>query len=108
MSLTSKQTKYLKGLAHNLSAVVQVGQSGITDSVVRQIEQALDAHELIKVQVPFEGRERKESGARLAAESFSELVQVIGKIVVLYRPHPEEPEIVLPKIALKEAKKAEG
>lgn len=97
MALTSKQVKLLKGMAHDLKPVVQVGAKGITHAVVRQIQQQLEAHELIKVQVPYEGDERKASGAKLANETDSELVQVIGKIVVLYRPNPDEPVIELPR-----------
>lgn len=95
MSLSQKQKKFLKGLAHHLDPVVQVGKDGLSDAVVRQVSQQLDIHELIKVQVPA-GPERKQDARRLAEETSSDLVQVIGRMAVLFRPDPEEPRIKLP------------
>jgi RNA-binding protein len=93
MSLTSKDRKHLKGLAHHLQPVVQMGQKGLTHSVVRQVQQQLETHELIKVRAP--GGEAKELAQPLAQEADAELVQVIGRMIVLYRPNPEEPRIQL-------------
>ena len=98
MPLTNKQKKYLKGLAHHLKAVVQIGNPGVSHAVVRQLEQALEQHELIKVQVPAGSSEsRKEVAKEAAGESSSELVQLIGRIAVLYKARAEEPEIKLPR-----------
>ena len=96
MVLNSKQRRQLRSLAHPLKAVVQIGQQGLTHALVRQVEQALDHHELIKVQVGQDMElTRKEAAAELAKEAGAELVQVIGRMVVLYRKHPEEPKIEL-------------
>ena len=95
MALTQKQKKFLKGLAHHLDPVVQVGKEGLSHSVVRQASQQLDIHELIKVQVPA-GPERKADAAKLAVEPSADLVQIIGRMAVLFRPDVDEPRIKLP------------
>ena len=93
--MTQKQKKFLKGLAHHLDAVVQVGKEGVSNAVVRQISKQLDIHELIKVQVPG-GPERRADAVKLAAETSADLVQVIGRMAVLFRPNLDEPRIKLP------------
>jgi RNA-binding protein len=97
MAVTDKQKRYLKGLAHSLKPVVMVGNSGLTDSVVAEIDNALAHHELIKVRIS--GQERAERKAMLediASRTGSELVQVIGNIGGFYRP-AKEPSIQLPR-----------
>jgi RNA-binding protein len=96
MALTSKQRKYLKALAHHLKPVVQVGNAGISDAVVDKVGFELEHHELIKVKVGDAPLSAKEAGPELAARSRSELCQVIGRTVVLYRRRREDPTIVLP------------
>jgi RNA-binding protein len=99
-TLTSKQKQYLKGLAHPLSPLVQIGKEGITDALAEAVERALAYHELIKVRVlETSPLERKECGAALAGALGAAVVQEIGHIVVLYRRHAEKPKIVLPKPA---------
>ncbi|HEX7117431.1 MAG TPA: ribosome assembly RNA-binding protein YhbY [Longimicrobiales bacterium] len=98
MALTSKQRAHLKSLAHPLKPILQIGKEGVTDAVVDTVEDAFNTRELLKVKVleaaPASARE---TGAALAGRiEGAELVQVIGRTVVLYRPHPEEPEIRLP------------
>jgi RNA-binding protein len=90
LAITPKQRAYLKSQAHHLKAVVFVGKEGVTEQTIRSIEEALHNRELIKVKVLEAGAEleRRVDGA--------ELVQTIGRIAVLYRRHPEKPEIVLP------------
>jgi len=86
MSLTSKERKVLKAKAHHLKPVVLIGQNGISDGVVRETDAALQAHELIKVQIQGEDRDQRLQGARnLAAELGADLVHHIGKIYILYR-----------------------
>jgi RNA-binding protein len=94
--LTSKQRAQLRSLAHPLKAVVQVGKEGVTDDVVRTVLEALHNRELIKVKVlegaPMEAREgAHEVAARVDG---SEVVQVIGRTFVLYRRHPDSPELL--------------
>lgn len=98
MELTSKQRAHLKGLAHPLKPVVMVGKEGITESTVRALEEALGTRELLKVRVqeaaPVDVREA--AAALSAAVADVVTVQTIGRVAVLYRPHPEKPEIRLP------------
>lgn len=97
MAVTDKQKRYLKGLAHSLKPVVMVGNNGLSDSVVAEIENALERHELIKVRVS--GQERAERKAMLddiASRTNADLVLVIGNIGGFYRP-AKEPSIQLPR-----------
>lgn len=98
MPLTGKQARHLRGLGHHLSPVVQVGVHGVTDTVVQAVDQALTDHELIKVRVGENAPEdRKEVGARLAEATRSDLAQVLGRTLLLFRPHPDQPKIKLPR-----------
>lgn len=96
--LTGKQRHHLRGLAHALKPIVQVGKGGIDDGLISAIDQALTDHELVKVKVgESAGVDRHDAADELAAATRSEVAQVLGNIVLLYRPDPEEPKIVLPK-----------
>jgi len=94
MSLSGKQRRHLRGLAHKLRVVVQVGKGGLDDGVVAAVDRALLDHELVKVKVS-EG-DRFEVAEALAATTKSEVAQVLGNVVVLYRADPEKPKIALP------------
>lgn len=95
--LTGKQRRHLRALAHDLRPVVLVGKDGIDDGLVAAVEQALVDHELIKVKVgEAAGLDRHEAAGDLAAKTKSEVAQVLGNIVLLYRAHPDDPQIVLP------------
>jgi RNA-binding protein len=99
-TMTGKERRYLRALAHRLSPVVIVGQRGLTDAVVRQVDGALNDHELIKVRLGSECRlGRDELGAALAERTGAELAGEVGRVLILYRPHPERPTIVLPDAA---------
>ena len=98
MSLTAKQRQFLKGLAHGLEPVVQVGSKGISDGLIDQIREQLVAHELIKVRFNTESATQPaESAEELATRTRSELVQQMGRVLVFYRRHDEKPKIELPK-----------
>jgi RNA-binding protein len=98
MTLTAKQKQYLKGLAHGLEPVVQVGSKGISDGLIEQIRDQLVRHELIKIRFNTESAsEPAESGEELATRTKSQLVQQLGRMLVLYRRHDEKPKIELPK-----------
>lgn len=90
------QRKYLRGMAHNLDPVVQVGHGGVTDGVVGAVEQALLDHELIKVRM-IEPSDKKAMAADLARRCSAHLCGLIGHTAILYRPHPEDPRIELPR-----------
>lgn len=94
--LTSTQRKHLRGLAHHLEPVVRVGQKGVTESVVAETGRALESHELIKVRLDAEGKEKKELAESLAGKTGSDLAGVVGKIAILYKAREEKPKIKLP------------
>ncbi len=95
-ALTGAQRRQLRGLAHHLSPVVQVGQNGVTDELMNAVDHALERHELIKVRIQ-EGApvDRKDAGPLLAQGTGSHEVGVVGRIVILYRRHPERPSVPL-------------
>ena len=95
--LSGKQRRHLRALAHELRPIVQVGKGGVDDGLIAAVNQALDDHELIKVKVgEAAGLDRHAVADDLAAKTKSEVAQVLGNIVLLYRPHPDEPQIELP------------
>ncbi len=98
--MTSKQRAYLKSLAMKLDPVVNVGKDSMSPGVTQAVEEAIEANELIKVGVLKNCLDDpKELAVTLAERTRSEVVQVIGKKIVLYRParKKEDRKIVLPK-----------
>ena len=97
MNLTTKQKQYLKGIAHNLKPVVMLGQHGLTEGVLAEIDAALAHHELIKVKVAGEDRETKQLIAQaILRESRAEQVQMMGSVLTLFR-QAEESQFNLPR-----------
>ncbi|WP_127956435.1 ribosome assembly RNA-binding protein YhbY [Serratia microhaemolytica] len=97
MNLTTKQKQHLKALAHPLNPVVMLGNNGLTEGVLAEIEQALDHHELIKVKIASGDRETKSLIVdAIVRETTACNVQVIGNVLVLYRP-TQERKITLPR-----------
>ncbi len=95
--LTGKQRRHLRALGHELNVVVQVGKGGIDDGLIKAVDQALSDHELIKIKVAeVAGLDRHEAADDLAAKTRSEVAQVLGNTVLLYRPDPDDPQIKLP------------
>ncbi len=94
-ALTSSQRKHLRGLAHGLKPVVQVGGAGVSEAVVEETREALLAHELIKVRLR-EPEDKKAMAAELAQRAGAELCGLVGHTVILYKRHPEEPKIKVP------------
>ena len=98
MALTSSQIRYLRGLAHPLKPVLLMGGKGVTAGVLKELEQALDDHELIKVKLSGGDRASRTADlAKLVESSHAEAVQTIGHIAVLFRRNVEQPQIALPK-----------
>ena len=96
--LTSAQTRFLRGQAHGLKAMLQVGGKGVTDALVAEVDLALEHHELIKVKVAADDREVRDGMiAELAGRCGAALVQRIGHTAVLYRPSKDKRQIVLPR-----------
>lgn len=100
MALRGSQRKYLRGLAHALRPVVQVGREGLSEGVLVAFDAALDAHELVKVQFLAEkDRDSKRTlAAELAARGGAELVGTVGHMAIFFRRHPdpERRRVVLP------------
>lgn len=97
LKLTTKQKQFLKGLAHHLNPVVMLGNNGLTEGVLAEIDNALNHHELIKIKIA--GAERDEKQLIINAivrETQAVEVQTIGHILVLFRPS-EEKKITLPR-----------
>lgn len=98
MALTSSQIRYLRGLAHPLKPLLLLGGKGVTAGVLKELEQALDDHELIKVRLTGDDRAARTADlAKLVESSHAEAVQAIGHIAVLYRRNQDQPRIALPK-----------
>ena len=98
--MTSKQRAYLKGLAMNISPVFQIGKSSVTPELVQALDDVLEARELIKVTVLNNCMDDpRELAETVAGRTRSEVVQVIGKKIVLYRPakNEEKRKILLPR-----------
>ncbi|NGM82863.1 ribosome assembly RNA-binding protein YhbY [Paenibacillus sp. 7124] len=96
--LTGKQKRYLRSLAHHLDPVFQVGKGGVNEHLVRHIEEAIEKRELLKVSVLNNcDEDPKDVGAELAEQSGSELVQVIGKTIILYKESRDNKTIELPR-----------
>ena len=97
MALSNKQKQHLKGLAHSLKPMILLGQHGLTEGVMAEIESALAHHELIKIKVASEDRELKTLVMdTIVKEAQAEKVQSIGKTLVIYRTSDEK-KIILPK-----------
>ncbi len=95
--LTSKQRAYLTGLANSLDPIVSVGMQGVTPEIVKSAEEAFNTHELVKGTVQKNVLEDVRSCAETIAErSRAELVTVIGRKFILYKPFKDKPVIVLP------------
>jgi RNA-binding protein len=95
-ALTGKQRRTLRALGHHLKPVVQVGQDDLTEGVIGAVDAQLAVHELIKIKVgESASTPRHEAAEQLAEKTDSELVQVLGRTVLLYRRHPEKPKIEL-------------
>jgi RNA-binding protein len=97
MSLTKNQVKFLRGLCHSLKPVIMIGQKGLTNEVLDELEIALNHHELVKIKIASDDREaRKEMIKNICEQSLSQSVQIIGKTVSVYRRNEKDPVITLP------------
>ncbi|MEK4200783.1 ribosome assembly RNA-binding protein YhbY [Cytobacillus sp. FSL K6-0265] len=95
--LTGKQKRYLRSEAHHLNPIFQVGKGGVNDNMVKQIAEALEARELLKVSILQNCDEDRDTVAELLIKGTkAELVQVIGNMIVLYKQSKENKQIKLP------------
>ena len=89
--LTTRERAHLKARAHDLEPVVTVGHAGVTPELVKEVERALTAHELIKVRVAAAERDdRRAVGDEIAAATDAAVVHRVGKVLILWRPRPED------------------
>lgn len=96
MALNAKQKSYLKALAHHRQVVVSVGNAGLTEPVLREIDHALGRHELLKLRLPAIHRDQRADILAEICESLeADLVQNIGRVGVIYR-RAEKPKITIP------------
>lgn len=96
--MNSKQRAYLRGLANGLTPIFQVGKNGISDNLIKQVDDALEARELIKLNVlETSPDDISEVASTLAEETNSIVVQTVGNKITLYRAKKKDSKIVLPK-----------
>jgi len=89
---SGKLRQALRAHGHALSPIVQVGKSGVTKPLLQQVQKALADHELVKVKVAGESPEdRFEVAERLASEPGVNVVQIVGRVILLYKRHPQKP-----------------
>jgi RNA-binding protein len=102
LPLTKKQIKHLRGLGHKLNPLVLIGKEGINDNLLQAVDTELHNHELIKVKIGTNSSvDKKKAAEIIPGTTRSELVQLIGKTLTLYRANPEKPKdkrIYLPNI----------
>ena len=95
--LTGKQKRYLRSLAHNIDPIFQIGKAGIDDNMISQIDETLENRELIKIHILQNNFDDKNDLAQtLSQATNSEVVQVIGSMIIIYRESQENKEISLP------------
>lgn len=91
LDITSEQRRALRASAHALNPVVSISQNGLSESVLKEIERSLESHELIKIRVYSDEREVRDQYLASICEQLSAApVQHIGKLLVIWRPAPEE------------------
>lgn len=96
MPLTSQQIRYLRGLTHHLQPVVMVGDKGLNENVMAEIETALDHHELVKIRLRTDRDSRKAWIAQINETFAAEKVHVIGQVACFFRRNSKKPVITLP------------
>jgi len=97
MPLSARQKKHLRGLTHALQPVVIVGEKGLTDNVLAEVESALDHHELVKIRIRGERAQRPAMIETIADRCAAEKVHVIGQIACFFRRNPKKPVVALPE-----------
>ncbi len=95
--LTGKQKRFLRAKAHHLQPIFQVGKGGVSENMIKQIDDALEARELLKISILQNCDDNRENVAEeIVRGTHSELVQIIGRIIVLYKESRENKQIELP------------
>lgn len=95
--LTGKQKRYLRKEAHHLDPIFQIGKAGISENMIEQLNEALEKRELIKIHILQNNMDdHKEVANTISEQTESELVQLIGSIIILYKESKENKKIELP------------
>ena len=94
MKLTTQQIRRLRQLAHHLKPVVMIGDKGVSDNVLAELDRALEAHELIKVRISADKTQKRAMTEKISQHSGAQIVQLIGHMSVLYRAS-EKPQIMI-------------
>jgi RNA-binding protein len=92
MTLTSKQVDQLKALAHHLNPLIQIGKNGVTKGQIENIDKDLLHHELLKIKFNDYKAQKEELSRKIAVETGSEIVDIIGNTLIIYREHPNPKE----------------
>jgi len=96
--LTNNQKKFLRSKGHSLKPIVMVGQNGLTESVMAELETTMSKHELLKIKIRGDDRDEKQKMINeIITTTGAHLVQVIGNIMVIYQAFDEDPQIILPR-----------
>lgn len=96
--LKKNEKKFLRSLAHDADPVVWIGQNGLTDNVLTEIDQALERHELLKIKVRVGEREEKDRVInQLCEQTKAELIKKIGNVVTVFRRNHKDPKITFAK-----------
>ncbi|MCD6182335.1 MAG: YhbY family RNA-binding protein [Candidatus Cloacimonetes bacterium] len=94
MEYTGKQKSYLKSVANGLDAIVKMGGKGVTENLIKALDEALTAHELVKVSSFERDRDTRTSAARALAEGTqSQLIAILGRTMLFYRENPDHPTV---------------
>lgn len=95
--LKGSHRKYLRGLAHDRRPLVQIGKGGLSETVLASVDAALEAHELVKIQIALERDDRRDVAAAIEQRLGCECVGMVGRMAIVYRqqPDPERRTIVL-------------
>lgn len=95
--LNKEQKNFLLPLAHNLKTIIWIGQKGLTENVMQEINNALDHHELVKLKIRVGERSlREQTAEEICKATKAETVQKTGNTIVLFRRNPKQPKINLP------------
>jgi RNA-binding protein len=95
--LTGKQKRFLRSKAHHLNPIFQVGKGGVNENLIKQVDDALEARELLKISVLQNCEEDRDTVAEtLSKGAGADLVQVIGNTIILYKESKENKQLILP------------
>ena len=98
MPLSKKQIKFLRARCHELKPVILMGQKGLTEEVLNEIDIALTSHELVKIKLAVDDRElRKQVSSEICEQTKSQEIQSIGKTLSIYRVNPDKAVIEIPR-----------